>query len=161
MSQQHGNTRHGAATRAGRTPAYHTWQHVISRCTNPNSDRWRWYGAKGVRVCERWKVFENFLSDMGERPLGTTLGRFGDVGDYEPKNCAWMTKQQQTTTSRLHDKANIDSGTGVKGVSWDAARQLFRAQIRIAGKQTFLGRFASVEEAKAAHQKEVARLCLK
>lgn len=54
-----------------------------------------------VDVCVRWHKFENFLSDMGERPEGTTLGRFGDVGNYEPGNCKWMTWAEQLANRRI------------------------------------------------------------
>jgi hypothetical protein len=116
-----------------------------------------------VQVSERWKVFENFLMDMGERPSDTTLGRFGDVGNYEMGNCAWMTKQQQLYTRRANEKANVDSSTGVKGVGWDKSRKLFRAQIRINGKNMSLGRFITIGEAEQAYQKakESMLLCLR
>jgi hypothetical protein len=49
-----------------------------------------------VTICDRWKdSFENFLADLGERPPGTTLGRFGDIGNYTPLNCKWMTSKEQ------------------------------------------------------------------
>jgi hypothetical protein len=66
---------------------------------NPNSNRFAAYGGANppVRVCDRWLSFEAFYEDMGERPEGTTLGRFGDSGDYEPGNCAWQTNQEQGT----------------------------------------------------------------
>jgi len=80
---------------------------MVKRCTNPNNKDWLHYGGANlpVTVCDRWHSangFENFLSDMGERPAGTTLGRFGDVGDYEPDNCAWQTPKQQGAERRIH-----------------------------------------------------------
>jgi hypothetical protein len=51
--------------------------------------------ARGVFVCNRWYVFENFLEDMGERPEGMTLGRYCDLSHYEPQGCAWMTMDEQ------------------------------------------------------------------
>jgi len=72
-----------------------TWKGLFTRCENPSNASYRYYGAKGVRVSKRWRSYKNFLADLGERPKGTTLGRFGDVGNYEPGNCAWMTSKQQ------------------------------------------------------------------
>ena len=73
---------------------------MLQRCTNPRSSGYYLYGAKGVKVCDRWIVFENFLSDMGERPEGTSIGRLGDIGNYEPGNCAWQTPTEQGATRR-------------------------------------------------------------
>ena len=94
--------RHGHTGRDGRTPTYKSWQKMIARCGYPASDGYKHYGAKGVRVCKRWRVFRSFLSDMGVRPEGTTLGRVLDRGDYKPGNCFWMTKPEQG----LHQRNN-------------------------------------------------------
>ena len=70
------------------------------RCRNPNADSFRFYGGKGIKVCERWKIFDNFLADMGERPEGTTLDRLDSAKDYEPGNCRWVTAKEQGRSSR-------------------------------------------------------------
>lgn len=67
---------------------------MLQRCANPNNASYPEYGGLGVKVCERWMTFAKFLEDMGERPEGTTLSRFGDAGNYEPGNCAWHTWAQ-------------------------------------------------------------------
>ncbi len=77
---------------------------MIQRCTNPNISRWSHYGGANppVKVCDRWLDFQNFLADMGERPEGKySLGRFGDVGNYEPDNCEWETPKQQATEQKV------------------------------------------------------------
>jgi hypothetical protein len=78
-----------------KTGTYRSWSAMLTRCTNPNSARWNSYGAKGVKVCDRWRTFNNFLADVGERPNGKTLGRFKDSGNYDPNNCKWMTPGEQ------------------------------------------------------------------
>jgi hypothetical protein len=75
---------------------------MMQRCTNPKHVGFHNYGGRGIRVCERWRVFENFLSDMGERPTGTSLERTNNSGDYEPGNCVWATPEQQTTNRRVN-----------------------------------------------------------
>jgi hypothetical protein len=86
------NTRHGFYG----TRTYVSWNAMITRCTNKSNPNYARYGAKGIRVCDHWLIFENFLSDMGERPVGKTLDRFPDSkGNYEPGNCRWATVKQQ------------------------------------------------------------------
>ncbi|MBN3848670.1 hypothetical protein G3N58_17835 [Paraburkholderia sp. Ac-20342] len=62
-----------------------------------------YYGARGIAVCDRWKFFENFYADMGDRPVGMTLDRFPDVnGNYEPNNCRWATREEQDNNKRTN-----------------------------------------------------------
>lgn len=85
---------------ATNTPEYHTWRSMQDRCRNPNSHAWKWYGGRGITICERWRKFENFLADMGERPPGLTLDRINYNGNYEPGNCRWATWAVQGANKR-------------------------------------------------------------
>lgn len=76
------------------TPLYKVWTSMVQRCTNPKVQFYSRYGGRGIKVCDRWKKFENFLADMGERPEGMTIDRIDNDGDYEPSNCKWVTHQQ-------------------------------------------------------------------
>jgi hypothetical protein len=58
---------------------------------------YRYYGGKGVSVCDRWNEFVNFLADMGEPPSGASLDRIDSSGDYDPSNCRWATAVEQNT----------------------------------------------------------------
>ncbi|MGY3609908.1 MULTISPECIES: hypothetical protein [unclassified Bradyrhizobium] len=87
------NRTHGMS----KTPTYKTWLKMRERCCNPKAVQYKWYGAKGITVCDRWlNSFENFLADMGERPVGKTLDREDRSKGYEPGNCCWATHQEQT-----------------------------------------------------------------
>lgn len=94
-------TRHGHNTRDhASTRTYRTWNHMKQRCENPNNDNFAHYGGRGISVCERWRSFENFLADMGERPAGTSLDRIDVNGNYEPGNCRWATQKVQRSNER-------------------------------------------------------------
>lgn len=92
------NLKHGYARGKDRT--YRTWKEMRQRCNNPNSDKWKWYGGRGISICARWEDFSKFLKDMGHRPEGHTLDRINSDGNYEPCNCRWATPKQQAETNR-------------------------------------------------------------
>ncbi len=72
------------------------WNHMHYRCSSPNYPSYHRYGGRGIRVCERWGEFANFLEDMGFPPKALSLDRVDNNGDYCPENCEWRTHTEQS-----------------------------------------------------------------
>lgn len=95
------NVTHGFSKRGRVQPEYRAWAQMRARCLNKQSTVYRHYGGRGIQVCERWALFEAFLSDMGEKPSAAhTLDRIDPNGNYEPSNCRWATWKQQQQNRR-------------------------------------------------------------
>lgn len=105
---------------------YGAWAGMINRCHNPNNSSYGRYGAKGIYVCERWRIsFQTFLADMGERPGGKTLDRINPQGPYAPDNCRWATIQEQRANISPEGDARMrkamSEGVSRKWAEWRAA----------------------------------------
>lgn len=93
----HGDTRNGK-----RTTEFKAWQAMKTRCNNPNFNGYKYYGGRGIKVCDRWlEGFENFLCDMGRKPSDeySLERKNGELG-YYPENCKWATRIEQLNNTR-------------------------------------------------------------
>lgn len=99
-----GNYRHGME--GSRT--YRAWSSMKQRCTNPNAPKYPQYGGRGIRVCERWMVFQSFYEDMGECDDGMSLERINVDGDYAPGNCKWIPTRDQQSNKRSTIWTEVD-----------------------------------------------------
>lgn len=111
-------------------PSYCLWRAMIRRCTSPGSYGYSKYGAKGVTVCDRWRLFKNFIEDMGQRPEGMSLDRIDNAKGYSPENCRWataITQANNKTTTRFGivngEKITMANAARKYGIDSSTARQ--------------------------------------
>ena len=106
-------TTHGESRVNGRRPVeYSTWFAMHERCRTEKNPSYARYGGRGIRVCERWKDYANFLEDMGRKPSSAhSIDRIDSNGDYEPSNCRWATHREQQNNKCSNLKITFDGKT--------------------------------------------------
>jgi hypothetical protein len=96
------------------TSEYIAWDNMKSRCYNPNNPRYKHYGERGIKICDRWlgkNGFQHFIEDMGAKPSAEySIDRIDNDGDYEPSNCRWATIKQQRNNQRVHPNSILIKG---------------------------------------------------
>jgi len=126
-------------------PLHVTYYNMIKRCTNIKNDHYKYYGARGIKICDRWlgeNGFKYFAEDMGERPHKYQIDRIDVNGDYTPENCRWVNIYTQA--------GNTTISNPVPGVGWHSQRKKWRARIKINGKEKSLGLYSNYEDAVKA-----------
>jgi hypothetical protein len=128
-------------------PEYNSWHAMWRRVRGQNDPKHRqYYFDKGVKVCDRWKSFINFLNDLGYKPHPTyTLDRINTDKDYTPFNCRWASKRDQVLNRRI----SKNNKSGITGVHFDKNAKKYVA--KFCSKR--LGLFHCKEDAKVAYDK--------
>ncbi len=109
--QRHGdpNANHRITHNMRHTDIYGIWTGILQRCNNPKNPPYKYYGGRGIKVCDRWMKFENFYEDMGDRPTTKhSIDRIDNNGNYEPSNCKWSTAYEQTHNRRSRAEVKAD-----------------------------------------------------
>ncbi len=104
---------------------------MIQRCDNAKNKDYSNYGGRGITICETWRVFDQFLADMGNCPDGLELDRIESNGNYERGNCRWTDELTQAINRRWTRWVDIDGiampmkrAAGILGLSYGTLRQL-------------------------------------
>lgn len=95
-----------------RTRIYTTWSKIVQRCTNPDDKSFPNYGGRGIGICKRWRLFKNFLFDMGVGKVGWTIERVDNERGYSPKNTCWATYVRQARNTRRNRIITVGTRTG-------------------------------------------------
>ena len=128
-AQRDAVTTHGHYRGNIKSPTMMSWQSMLSRCANPLHSNFRYYGGRGITVCERWHDFAAFLEDMGERPDGYVLDRIDNDLGYEPSNCRWITagesvnhKRNSVVLEHNGERLTIAQWARKAGVTWSTVK---------------------------------------
>jgi len=100
------------------TPENKAWNGLRNRCYNTSNKLYRYYGGRGIKVCDRWNSFEIFLADMGKKPSsGHSIDRIDNDGDYTPDNCRWATRSEQCN-NRSNNRKLTSNGVTLTIAEW-------------------------------------------
>lgn len=131
---------------------YKSWSSMKERCLNPNNKDFYRYGGRGIKICDRWMKYKNFIEDMGYRPQGCEIDRIDNSKGYEPGNCRWVDRKTNARNKENNLRIELD-GTVRTLSEW--------SEITGIGRVTLKGRLESgwtVKQALGYQVKDKRRL---
>lgn len=132
---------------------YYTWQSMIYRVRSKNAVNYKYYGGRGIKVCDRWLDINSFIEDMYPTyKEGLTLDRIDVNGNYEPSNCRWATREVQNRNTRL---LGIKNTSGYRGVTYCEKPKKWCAKITVSNKYKNIGYFTTAIDAAIAYDSYV------
>jgi hypothetical protein len=130
-------------------PLYGVWQQLIQRCTNQKNKDFRFYGGRGISVCDEWRsdsnVFLRWADSSGYEP-GLTIDRIDTNGNYEPSNCRWIDRASQSRNRRVAKRITFSSP--FRGVAKCNSGRPWKVCI---DKKTYIGKYSTAIEAAIAY----------
>ena len=124
---------------------YAVWKEMRQRCGNPLAKSFADYGGRGITVCDRWQVYQNFLLDMGRCQIGLSINRINNDGNYEPGNCHWATNEDQANNRR-----------STRWFEWNGHKRNISQWGRLFGIRKSLMRYHLVERGRSIPQAAIA-----
>lgn len=132
---------------------YPTWKGMIDRCNNNKNSKFKYYGGRGITVCDRWKDVSLFIEDMyPSYQEGLSIDRINNDGNYEPFNCRWSTREVQGRNTSVLYSHNT---SGFRGVHFNTLSKKWISKIKLSGVQITIGRYCTVIDAAKAYNKYV------
>ena len=101
---------------------YKTWKNMMSRCYSESDHAYKNYGARGIKVCDRWHDINNFILDMHPKPEGKSLDRIDNQKGYCPENCRWASDTTQSR-NRRYAKLDIEKANKIRNLKSEGVKR--------------------------------------
>ena len=132
---------------------YPIWNEMVQRCNNPKRKAYKYYGLRGITVCNEWLDINNFINDMyPSYKEGLTIDRIDSNGNYEKANCRWASREIQQRNKRL---IQVNNTSGYKGACLHKPSGKFTSLIRVNRKLIYLGCYNTAIEAAKKYDKYI------